>query len=85
MDRFPSALMRFLLCVGIQPDVCPPKRPDLKPYVERFNRTQKEECIYPKSPTTVTETQLLLLDHGSFYGLTSIKWSMGVSPNRIEE
>jgi hypothetical protein len=69
MDKFPSALMRFLLCVGIQPDVCPPNRPDLKPYVERFNRTQKEECIYPKSPTTVTETQLLLLDHGSFYNL----------------
>ncbi len=25
---FPSALIRFLLCVGVQPNVCPPRRPD---------------------------------------------------------
>jgi hypothetical protein len=30
---FPSALRRFLLCVGIVPHVCPPHRPDLNCYV----------------------------------------------------
>lgn len=69
MDKFPSAFMRFLLCVGVKPDVCPPRRPDLKPYVERFIRTQKEECIYPKRPTTVTESQQLIGQHRSFYNL----------------
>ena len=33
MDKFPSAFMRFLLCLGITLDICPPRRPDLKPYV----------------------------------------------------
>ncbi len=30
---FPSALVRFLLCVGVQPNVIPPHRPDLNAYV----------------------------------------------------
>jgi hypothetical protein len=25
---FPSALLRFLLCIGVEPNVCPPQRPD---------------------------------------------------------
>jgi hypothetical protein len=32
---FPSALVRFLLCLGVQPNVIPPHRPDLNAYVER--------------------------------------------------
>lgn len=68
-DEFPSALMRFLLCVGITPDVCPPQRPDLKPYVERFNRTQLEECIAVHKPATVDSAQQVLLAHGAFYNL----------------
>jgi hypothetical protein len=69
MNQFPSVLMRFLLCLGIRPDVCPPRRPDLKPYIERFIRTQKEECIYPKRPTTVAQAQQLLDDFQVFYNL----------------
>ncbi len=30
---FPSAFVRFLLCLGIQPIVCPPQRPDLNDVV----------------------------------------------------
>lgn len=69
MDKFPSAFIRFLLCVGITSDICPPRRPDLKAYVERFIRTQKEECIYPKRPSTVTEAQHLINQHRRFYNL----------------
>ncbi len=69
VDKFPSAFIRFLLCVGITPDICPARRPDLKPYVERFIRTQKEECIYPKRPSTVTQAQILISQHAQFYNL----------------
>ena len=69
VDKFPSAFVRFLLCIGITPDICPPRRPDRKPYVERFIRTQKEECIYPKRPSTAVEAQILIGQHASFYNL----------------
>ncbi len=68
-DDFPSAFMRFLLCVGILPDVCPAHRPDLKPYVERFNRTQLEECILVHRPATVESTQIALRQYNHFYNL----------------
>jgi hypothetical protein len=59
--------MRFLLCIGVKYDVCPPRRPDKKPFIERFIRTQKEEVIYPKRPATVEETQKLIDKHRQFY------------------
>lgn len=42
---FPSALVRFLLCLGIEADVCPPQRPDLNGFVERFHRSYDSECL----------------------------------------
>jgi hypothetical protein len=45
-DGFPSAFMRFLHCLGIEPDIVPPGRPQDKPYVERAIRTVKHECLY---------------------------------------
>jgi hypothetical protein len=32
---FPSALVRLLRCLGIDPQVCPPHRPDRNAFVER--------------------------------------------------
>jgi transposase InsO family protein len=49
---FPSALIRFLLCLGIEPNVCPPRRPDLKGYVERLIKTYQEECLLLEQPET---------------------------------
>ena len=66
-DIFPSAFMRTLLCLGVSLDICPPQRPDRKPFVERFIRTQKEESIYPRRPATVQQSQLWLDEHRSFY------------------
>jgi hypothetical protein len=34
---FPSALRRFLLCLGIEPHICPPQRPDKNAFVERYH------------------------------------------------
>jgi transposase InsO family protein len=49
---FPSALVRFLWCVGVQPNVIPPHRPDLNAYVERFHRTLSQECLRVHLPQT---------------------------------
>lgn len=49
---FPSALLRFLLCLGIEPNVCPPRRPDKKGYVERLIKSYQAECIAMDKPTT---------------------------------
>jgi len=69
MDKFPSAFMRFLLCLGIALDICPPRRPDLKPYVERFIRSWKEECVYKLRPTSVNQAQRAADDYSTFYNL----------------
>jgi hypothetical protein len=61
--------MRTLLCLGVTLDICPPRRPDRKPFVERFIRTQKEECVYPRQPATVAQSQSWLDDHRRFYNL----------------
>jgi hypothetical protein len=34
---FPSALTRFLLCVGIQPNILPPQHPELNGFVEWYH------------------------------------------------
>src|SRR5439155_12063249 len=52
---FPSALVRFLLCLGVIPNVTPPHRPDLNAYVERFHRSLGQECLQVHRPGTLQE------------------------------
>ncbi len=54
---FPSAFMRFLLCLGIQPIICPPQRPDLNAFVERYHRSLKQECLLVMRPHTLEEVR----------------------------
>jgi transposase InsO family protein len=49
--------MRFLLCLGIEPEVCPPRRPDLNAFVERFHKSYEEEAIQVYQPTTLEQVQ----------------------------
>jgi len=44
-DSYPSALVRFLRAIGVVPIVCPPRRPDLKPVVERTIKILKYEWL----------------------------------------
>jgi hypothetical protein len=67
MRDFPSQLLRLLLCLGIDPIPCPPQRPDLKPYVERFNKTVIHECLAPAHPTTIAEAQAVVDAYLPFY------------------
>jgi len=66
---FPSALMRFLLCLGVQPDVCPPQRPDRNGFAERFNRSYDEECLSITRPNTLDETITVTDDYKQHYNL----------------
>ncbi len=61
-DEFPSPMMRLMLNLGIEVDVCPPRQPWKNPYVERFNRTYKYEGILIYQPHTLTETKDMNLD-----------------------
>jgi len=67
MDDFPSALMRFAWCIGMEPIVCPPRRPDKKGYVERVIRTLKHECLYVRKPATEADTRACLDTYQHFY------------------
>jgi transposase InsO family protein len=53
---FPSAFRRFLLCLGIEPNVCPPKPPQKQAYIERFHRSYKYECLLIHRPGTLSAT-----------------------------
>jgi transposase InsO family protein len=52
---FPAAFVRFLHCLGIQPIICPPQRPDKNPFVERYHRSYEYECLRPMQPTNLEE------------------------------
>src|SRR5215472_10917772 len=54
---FPSALRRFLLCLGVKPNVCPPQRPDCNCYVERYHKSYNQECLQIHHPTTLEEVR----------------------------
>lgn len=57
LRQFPSAFCRFLLCLGIHPNICPPRRPDKNAYVERLHRTLNQECLQVRLPTTLGEVR----------------------------
>lgn len=44
-DSYPAPLVRLLHVLGVEPVICPPRRPDKKPYVERCVRTFKQEWL----------------------------------------
>ena len=53
---FPSPLLRFLQCLGIEPRICPPQRPDKNPFVERYHRNFKYECQLIEGPVDLVST-----------------------------
>ncbi len=66
---FPSALVRFLLCVGVEPNICPPRRPDKNPYVERYHRSFGKECLDVLRPGTEEEVREATADFYVHYNL----------------
>ena len=54
-DGYPSPLMRFLLCLGVEPDLVEPGKPQHKPFAERSVRTlKKHPTQYPNDQRRVS-------------------------------
>ena len=66
---FPSPMLRFLLCLGIQPFVCPPQHPEKNPFVERYHRNFKYECQLVEKPTDLPSVTEVNLKYTRFYNL----------------
>jgi len=65
--NFPSAFMRLLMCLDIELQICPPQRPDKNPFVERYNRNYKYECLLRDCPETVPQAQAFTLVYQNHY------------------
>jgi hypothetical protein len=57
MRDFPSAFVRFWLCLGVEVIICPPRRPDKNPFVERYHKTYEYECLRVFRPTDVASVK----------------------------
>lgn len=52
---FPGPFVRCLACLGVEVDICPPRRPDKNGFVERYHRTYDRECLRVQRPGTQQE------------------------------
>ncbi len=66
-DGYPSPLMRFLLCLGIEPDLVEPGKPYHKPFAERSVRTLKYECLGLECPEDWLDAAGILDVYRQFY------------------
>jgi hypothetical protein len=66
-DGYPSPLMRFLLCLGVQPDLVEPGKPYHKPFAERSVRTLKHECLWLVPPENWADAAERLTAFRQFY------------------
>ena len=66
-DGYPSPLMRFLVCLGIEPDLVEPGKPYHKPFVERSVRTLKHECLREAHPEDWLDANGILAVYRQFY------------------
>jgi hypothetical protein len=64
---FPAPVLRFLMCLGIEPRVCPPQRPDKNPFVERYHRNFKYECQLLYQPQDLTSAAEVNQRYVHFY------------------
>lgn len=64
---FPSAFMRFLMCLDIRVNICPPRRPDKNAFVERYHRSYEQECLAIQRPSTLAETIQHTADYQHYY------------------
>lgn len=64
---FPAPFSRFLACLGIKADICPPQRPDRNGYVERYHKSYKYETILSYLPETYEQVLEMNLNEKYFY------------------
>lgn len=66
-DSFPAPLVKLLHGLGVEPVICPPRRPDKKPYVERCVRTFKHEWLDRFSLETMADCYAALEAFPTYY------------------
>jgi transposase InsO family protein len=64
---FPSLLVRVLHNLGIQVLICPPRRPDKNPFVERFHRSLEYECLRVYRPTSLEQVKEVIKNFREHY------------------
>lgn len=53
----PATFIRFWLCLGVTVTICPPRRPDINCFVERYHRAYDEECMRVHRPADLAAVQ----------------------------
>ncbi len=66
---FPSALLRFCACLGIDTHVCAPQHPQENAFVERYHRSYQEECLAPQRPPTLEQARQVTADFQEHYNI----------------
>ncbi|MBC7870552.1 MAG: transposase [Chitinophagaceae bacterium] len=66
-DSYPSPFIRFLRVIGVEDVVCPPRRPDLKPFVERCIGTLKYEWFARHFPATFADALEMVEQFPHYY------------------
>ncbi len=69
---FPSPLLRCLTCLGIEVVLCPPHRPDVNGFIERYHRTYNSECLRVHRPATLERAGEVTADFARHYKLGDI-------------
>lgn len=59
---FPTPFVRCLTCLGVAVDICPPHRPDLNCYVERYHRSYDRECLRIHRPASEEQAVAVTAD-----------------------
>jgi len=83
---FPAPMLRFLRCLGIDPQVCPPQRPDKNPFVERYHKNFKYECQLIDLPNDLPSTMDVNQRYVQFYNFERPNQAMtcGNQPPRVK-
>jgi hypothetical protein len=64
---FPSPFVRFWLCLGVAVTICPPRRPDLNAFVERYHRSFEYECLRIYRPHDLQTATAVTTAYQRFY------------------
>ncbi len=64
---FPAPFVRFWLCLGVHVTICPPHRPDLNPFVERYHRSFEYECLRIYRPHNLETATAVTAAYQRFY------------------
>jgi len=66
-SEFPSALVRFCSCLGIQVHICAPHHPQQNGFVERYHRSYQEECLARQRPNSLEQARQVTQDFWQHY------------------